>query len=1486
MGEPARKIDPQPATSSSATKGGTIIYPAFGGLSSQPQSLPPKKAPAPHVKTIIEPKDLARLIADLNKGSILAGNKIYGSFLEEPASNSDIYEIRNTELSEDFFLGEEDTARFLGNIRQHLYTARSGEYYKKITAFQKEINKALVDAKILKEDLNLSEFLQFGISRNNDYSGREKLPHELKTTVEVLAVLVDFIEKIPVIEKPKTASAITILTFEQLNRQPVQSWPRIKKEVIELLINRTVGEDSFQVLSEGTSHNMLPIRDGLNNWLHAVFSIPGYATQLTSLDVNNLFLPTDISLAPEQLNSIDISRLKLILEKLDPILMAILDGKETPTASTAPATPDSPDGGEAPTTEEEEKEKPQQSLPEAINLDQASELVFKNPEFIKTLTAELFTDEYANYFAQLTPDQVEHIRSGQLAWARLSDVLVANPIATELLKSFLQQETYVNEDRVTQQLVVDDALQTARLTTLLTTDISTDHYVSFRFIIFTDRDRQLANLISVFIAALRQANELPPTDEPEPTEDTIKPEDTQADEAITQQQPATQPGGPSASSAPVVPIANPEDVYAQYLAAQGITAKPTADDWFAWWTDPKTKTADKIAYLKMVGAPVPMGVMTSRNDQIVMAAVIDAMIANALNLDVNSAEFKQYNTAEIREKYWSVLSTLDAQTVYAVLNNPVKSSLDQYNEYLVFQSTQLRQSVLEASYKLQQSKQDRALSELQKLLLGDKQFSFVDKQNLENGIDSLHIYFKNPQAYIENTPLTELLDEFGITTTRSLTPEEQAALKAQILAYLHARGYAAILSKEFRRQVELGLFTFGEYEKDPEGKKGLSDIRKFVRAVSFTNIAGQAPEAQSGLVERYDEEAASDFSVDPDDHRITPRSKESKDLYKRMIEKYWRTYYAANKEHLEQEFSDEIQANPEFLLTPPAGITIGEAALLANQKISKTNKAQKPTDWRAALVKDLAGSAVDTAAGAVVPGGGIASKLGRTYLQGAYDILRGKATKEAGVTAILTAAGAYAVKLFVDTLVAAATNWGAFMGGVAGMSLAGGNPIGFMIGSKIGDLLVPDFKIFGMSGPLDLTNLNLGQFGEIFNSFLANLSNFGGTGLAATAAPPATAMFVGTILSLLTGTAFLVSFIYNVPTQSTLSKSGLNRDSGDFCYPVDGIITAIEKYPNGKEHAVYTLSGWGTGSAIDIGCAFGAEIVAPFDGELEYHTPTTGILGFSRTTGADGKAIGPGFYATITSPSGIKAGFLHMVDFGAKKPPRGAGSVQTGEVIGYCNSTGNSTGNHLHYEVWGKPIKDVLPNAPLLGQPVSSRTCKNIGPTNTECFDTSGITDATKKKKVDDALTQIQGSFPGYVANVCEAQSSVVFTSQEKYLGEGDCSKVKCRYAGSRSGSITIFDALLSDDRGQSAIVYTMVHELAHQIEMGGSPLYSEFTSTVHGKEPSLLDNYRFNPSAREDFAETAAYYADTLLYGTGSPYNKYKQSSPKHFEFASQKLF
>jgi hypothetical protein len=176
----------------------------------------------------------------------------------------------------------------------------------------------------------------------------------------------------------------------------------------------------------------------------------------------------------------------------------------------------------------------------------------------------------------------------------------------------------------------------------------------------------------------------------------------------------------------------------------------------------------------------------------------------------------------------------------------------------------------------------------------------------------------------------------------------------------------------------------------------------------------------------------------------------------------------------------------------------------------------------------------------------------------------------------------------------------------------------------------------------------------------------------------------------------------------------------------------------------------------------------------------------------------------------------------------------------------------------------------------------------TDCLDTSGVA-AEHKAIVEDAVKQVTEQFKGYVQNVCKAAPQIRITSGGENCDINEITGDRtCRYGASRNNSIQLYSALFAVNR-PSAVVYTLVHEMAHQIEFGGSPLYNEFVQTVYKSgEPTLLANYRFQASggSREDFAETAAYFADTLLFGTGSPYNKYKEISPLHFKFASEKLF
>lgn len=98
--------------------------------------------------------------------------------------------------------------------------------------------------------------------------------------------------------------------------------------------------------------------------------------------------------------------------------------------------------------------------------------------------------------------------------------------------------------------------------------------------------------------------------------------------------------------------------------------------------------------------------------------------------------------------------------------------------------------------------------------------------------------------------------------------------------------------------------------------------------------------------------------------------------------------------------------------------------------------------------------------------------------------------------------------------------------------------------------------------------------------------------------------------------------------------------------------------------------------AIDIsyGGIYGTPIVAIADGTVEF---------VGSTENGKFMAGGYGNYVTInhTVEDGvhiIKSRYAHMKSVVAVE----GAQVRQGEVIGYVGSTGNSTGPHLHFEVW------------------------------------------------------------------------------------------------------------------------------------------------------------------------------------------------------------
>ena len=98
----------------------------------------------------------------------------------------------------------------------------------------------------------------------------------------------------------------------------------------------------------------------------------------------------------------------------------------------------------------------------------------------------------------------------------------------------------------------------------------------------------------------------------------------------------------------------------------------------------------------------------------------------------------------------------------------------------------------------------------------------------------------------------------------------------------------------------------------------------------------------------------------------------------------------------------------------------------------------------------------------------------------------------------------------------------------------------------------------------------------------------------------------------------------------------------------------------------------------------------PFTGEISYHSGTdiaapygTPVLAAAGGTVTVANATDPwggsyGYYVRIQHDGTFDTLYAHCSGICVTPGQQ----VRQGEVIGYVGSTGNSTGNHLHFEVW------------------------------------------------------------------------------------------------------------------------------------------------------------------------------------------------------------
>lgn len=168
-------------------------------------------------------------------------------------------------------------------------------------------------------------------------------------------------------------------------------------------------------------------------------------------------------------------------------------------------------------------------------------------------------------------------------------------------------------------------------------------------------------------------------------------------------------------------------------------------------------------------------------------------------------------------------------------------------------------------------------------------------------------------------------------------------------------------------------------------------------------------------------------------------------------------------------------------------------------------------------------------------------------------------------------------------------------------------------------------------------------------------------------------------------TPFMSIFVLTMIVWMVIGNSMNDNSSGALstrlgiggCWPTEGRLT-VTRYYNGNVNTPHAT--WlGQGTAIDIGQGDAPDapmIITPFAGQA-----------VSKFDGAYG------IHVRLQTAMGFELIFAHMdaVTIGS-----GTQMLQAGQEIGVMGSTGNSSGNHLHYELFdtsgrGREIFDILP---------------------------------------------------------------------------------------------------------------------------------------------------------------------------------------------------
>lgn len=198
------------------------------------------------------------------------------------------------------------------------------------------------------------------------------------------------------------------------------------------------------------------------------------------------------------------------------------------------------------------------------------------------------------------------------------------------------------------------------------------------------------------------------------------------------------------------------------------------------------------------------------------------------------------------------------------------------------------------------------------------------------------------------------------------------------------------------------------------------------------------------------------------------------------------------------------------------------------------------------------------------------------------------------------------------------------------------------------------------------------------------------------------------------------SFLITLPPSLSSRTYTSNLSGFEGCWPTTGRITSYRTYMigGGSNHATVGagkyLHGYeGPGIALDIGAGGNSEaeggpnppVFSPFSGTATFYPEGTGVYCAScahKYPYGNYVVVDTGDFALIF------AHLLHFPDPNVQYPIVGNNQmtsiswtqktenvqITAGNLLGLMNSTGNSTGNHLHYEVVGGGV-DIIDLVPL-----------------------------------------------------------------------------------------------------------------------------------------------------------------------------------------------